>query len=254
MAQGRRQAQPRARKSTAQEAQQGSRQKGDEEQQRNQRNREPHRHRERAGEPRGNARQRKQDDGSRDPLHATPLPALGKRHLRLRLHLAAQHQARFHVTDIEQWRQAEEQRSEHAGAQPGEARAYRQAERGLDRQQLRCQQRNRPLHTKACHHAHQTAGQPEEQRLQKIDTQNVRRSSPNGFHGGQNVHPLLQMRAHGHGDTDRAQHHRDQTDQAQHAARPIQTLRQRGIRFAKIRHLRLRKNLLHLRAQILHIG
>ena len=72
-----------------------------------------------------------------------------------------------------------------------------------------------PLHAQPQRNADQASHQPQQHRLEKIDTQNVRGPGADRLHDGEHFDSLLQMRAHGHRHADRTQHHGHQADQAE---------------------------------------
>ena len=106
-------------------------------------------------------------------------------------------------------------------------------------QELSQQGGENPLHSQPHADADQSTHQAEQHRLEKIDAQNVGGPGADRLHDGQHFNPLLQMRAHGHGHTDRAQHHGYQADQAEQAGRTLQAVGQRRIALPEVGHLRI---------------
>ena len=110
----------------------------------------------------------------------------------------------------------------------------------------RCRQRHHDADTSG--HAQQSAGEPEAQRLEEKDAQQVCGIRAEGLENGQRVHMLLEMRVHGHGNPDGAEHQRDEADEAQDGGGIIEAFRKPGIAFAEVRHLRVRQRRFKLRA------
>ena len=123
------------------------------------------------------------------------------------LHKPAQHQHGTHRAHIEQRRQTEEQRGEQARCQARERRLPRESKSQMHGEQRpeRCRQRHHDADTDG--DAQQSAGEPEAQRLQQKDAQQIRGIRADGLENRQRVHVLLEMRVHGHGNADGAEHH-----------------------------------------------
>ena len=98
-------------------------------------------------------------------------------------------------------------------------------------------------------HSQQASREPQAQRLQKKDAQQVGRSGAHRFQNRQHVHALFEMRMHGHGHADRAQHHRHQADEAQDGGGPVETLGERRTALAIVNDLRLAERLFQLLAE-----
>ena len=105
-----------------------------------------------------------------------------------------------------------------------------------------------PLHSQAQRRADQASHQTQQHRLEKIDAQDVRGARADGFHDGEHLNPLLQMRAHGHRHADGAQHHGHQADQAEQPGRSLQAVGKRRITFPEVGDLRIGQHLLEARA------
>ncbi len=152
------------------------------------------------------------------------------------LHHPAQHQIGPDGTNLQQRRQAEENRGQNAGAQscqrgmPGKTKIQSAWART-------CPNKAGKIHSTPSprEDADQPTHQPQQHRLEKIDAQDVRGARADRLHDGEHLDPLLQMRAHRHRHPDRAQHHGHQADQAEQPGRALQAVGQRGVAFAESR-------------------
>src|SRR5665213_62527 len=152
---------------------------------------------------------------------------------------ASQDQDRPNAADVEQRRQREQQRRYQAGADADGDGARIDAEVRRNVQQLRQKQRERKLHADAEQDSEHTSAQSQQQRLQHVNFHHLPRARAERFHDRNAVEPLLQVRAHGHRNTHRAQHKRDQGHQREQAGGRVQAARNRRAGFAVIRDLRL---------------
>ncbi len=73
----------------------------------------------------------------------------------------------------------------------------------MNRKQLAEDRRQRSHYAHARGHAKHTSGQPQPQRLQKKNAQQISRSSAHCLQNGQHVHALLQVSMHRHGHANR---------------------------------------------------
>ena len=167
---------------------------------------------------------------------------------------AAQDQHGADGAHIQQRRQAEEQRGQQAGSQAGGDRAPGKFKLCMNRQQLAEDGRQRGHDAHAGGHADKTAGEAEAQGLQQKDAQQIGGAGADGLQDGQHVHALLQVRVHGHGHADCAEHHGHQADQAEDGGGVVQALAQRRIAFAVVHHLRVGQRGLDLLAQSHGVG
>jgi hypothetical protein len=111
------------------------------------------------------------------------------------------------------------------------------------------QQRHQALHAEAHGHAREAAGEAQQRRLQRVDDDDLRAARTQAFHDRDGVQTLLHVGVDGGGDAQRADHQRDQADQAEERRRTLQRAPDGGVRLAVIGNHGFGKNALEIRAQ-----
>ena len=115
------------------------------------------------------------------------------------------------AADIEQRWQCEEQRREQARSEAEAEGVVVDAEGGRDAEKFGEEEGEGELHAKAEDEAEDASAESQQERLQKVDLDDLTGACAEGLHDGDGVEPLLQVGAHGHGDADGSE---DESDEA----------------------------------------
>src|SRR6185437_8804887 len=137
---------------------------------------------------------------------------------------AAENEDRTDAADVEQRRKGEQQCDEYAGGQAGEDRVRLHVELRRNVDEFGEEGGEGKLHTDSAGDPEQTAEQAEEERLQQVDFDDLRAARAERLHDGDGIQALLQVRAHGHGDADRAEHERDEAHQREQTGGAVQAV------------------------------
>ena len=151
--------------------------------------------------------------------------------------------------NVKQRRQAEEQGGEQAGAEACADGAPGEGEHGVDGEQVAEDGGERLHDGKTGSDAEQAAGETQAEGLQKEDAEQVGGARAHSFEDGEDVHALLEVCVHRHGDADGAKDHGDQANEREQRGGVVKALRERGIAFAIVHHLRVGEGLLEVLAQ-----
>jgi len=119
----------------------------------------------------------------------------------------------------------------------------------MDGKQFAEHRRQRGHYTNARGYAEHASGQAQPQRLQQEDSQQIAGTGAYSLQDGQHVHALLEMSVHGHGDTNRTQHHGHKANEAKNCRCVVQAFVQSWIALAKIHNLRIGQSRFHLFSQ-----